>query len=83
MRLGAVQMLYCVQWVFMGAKHCSDFCKVVFSTLFIKYRKPVFFGKSLIPRLQISINASVDQKMCNRVQKKLWFIWERQFLSQM
>jgi hypothetical protein len=28
MRLGAVQMLYCFQWVFMGTQHHSDFFKV-------------------------------------------------------
>jgi hypothetical protein len=28
MRLGAVQMLYCFQQVFMGAQHHSDFYKV-------------------------------------------------------
>ena len=56
-RLGAVQMLCCSQQVSVGAQHHSDFCKVVFSTLFMKYRNPIFFRKSLISRLQNSSNA--------------------------
>ena len=69
MRLGAVQMLYRFQWIFMGAQHHSDFCKVVFSksdvlltmhrnSVWIRNQIDVTFVVSFISPLQFAEHVS-------------------------